>query len=59
MQKSKNFNKELFEQLCREYNVESSTDYDKPMLKDSSGIHPINKADIRSLFPFYHETEKK
>lgn len=38
------FNKDLFMSICKDYGVEFSNEYDKPMIKDYDGeLKPLNE----------------
>ena len=46
------FNKDLFLQLCQEYNVPFSRDYTAIMLEDNGYVRELNNEDIeRVMFP--------
>ena len=44
------FDKELFMELCKKYNVEMSEMATTPMIKDEYGTHAIGEKDIRRIF---------
>ena len=44
------FDKYLFMDLCKKYNVELSDKHDKPMIKKNGKLIPIKNKDIEDIF---------
>lgn len=44
------FDKDLFYSLCEKYQVELSSKYDSPMIRNGEDIHAITADDVKRVF---------
>lgn len=48
-------NKELFYDICNRYGIETSTQFDKPMIREGENIRNITNKDIYNLCQYNGE----